>query len=99
MSKTSTIDEAISFAEAVLAADPKKGFRVEHDHKYFKAKGSKNPLIDEAKDTQVIYTGPGQARVIEMVDPNQGETRSGLYPQHNSAGEFPDKFDKEGKFH
>ena len=90
MSKSSTIDEASSFAEAVLAADPKKGFRVEHDHKYFSSKGNKNPLIDEQKENQVIFTGPGQARVIELVDVTAQDPRSGLFPQHNSVGEFPE---------
>lgn len=91
MPKSSTIDEAISFAEAVLQADPKNGFRVEHDHKYFSSPKNKNHLIDETKDTQVIYMGPGVARSIEMIDSNQ-DSRSGLFPQHNSVGQFPEDF-------
>jgi hypothetical protein len=91
MSKSSVIDDAISFAEAVLNADPKKGFKVEHDHKYFSSPKNKNHLIDESKDTQVIYTGPGQARSIEMVDLNK-DPRAGLFPQHNSVGSFPEDF-------
>jgi hypothetical protein len=76
----------------VLAADPKKGFEVEHDHKYFSNKASKNELIDESKDNQVIYTGPGQARVIELVDLGNQDQRAGLFPQHNSVGDFPEDF-------
>ena len=92
MSKSSTIDEAISFAEAVLAQDPKNGFRVEHEHRYFSSPKNKSHLIDETKDTQIIYMGPGVARSIEMIDTSFDE-RSGLFPQHNSRGSFPDDFD------
>jgi hypothetical protein len=92
MPKSSTIDDAISFAEAVLAADPKKGFRVEHAYKYFSGASNKNHLIDASKENQVIFTGPGKARVIEILDSNL-DKRSGLFPQHNSVGIFPEQFE------
>ena len=89
MSRSSTIDDAISFAEAVLNEDPKKGFRVEHDFKYFSSPRNKKPLLDKNKQHHVVYMGPGQARAVEMLDKNT-DSRAGIYPQHNSVGNFPD---------
>lgn len=91
MSESSTIDDAISFAEAVLTEDPKNGFKVEHDHKYFSSTKNKNPLLDESKENLIIYMGPGVARSIELVDVHL-DKRAGNFPQHNSIGEFPDDF-------
>ena len=87
---TINIDEAINFAEAVLASDPKKGFKVEHVHKYFSGKGNKNPLLDEELEHRIVYSAPGQALSLEVKDLYRDSARAGLYPQHNSAGEFPD---------
>ncbi len=92
MGKSTLVDDAINFAEAVLAADPKNGFEVKHFHKYFDVKGSRTPLIDENRKNQIIYTGPGKARVIEIKDAEL-DPRVGLFPQHNSIGDFPENFE------
>lgn len=87
MSKSSTVDEALSFAEAVLNLDPKKGFQVRHKFNYFASHRSKQ--AKNIDDTQVIYMKPGQARSIEFKDACK-DSRAGIYPQHNSIGSFPE---------
>lgn len=92
MSTSATIEETISFAEQVLAADPGNAFRVNHQYNYFNSKPRLRKNLISERPTQVLYTGPGQARVIELILPPK-DPRAGNFPQHNSPGPLPNKLE------
>jgi len=92
LSNSATIEETISFAEQVLAADPGNAFRVNHQYNYFNNKPRLRKNLITERPTQVLYTGPGQARVVELILPPK-ETRAGNFPQHNSPGPLPNKLE------
>lgn len=92
MVNSATINETISFAEQVLAADPGKAFRVEHKYNYFREKPRLRKNLRDDIPTQVLYTGPGQARIIEVKLP-QNDPRAGNFPQHNSPGDFSESIE------
>jgi hypothetical protein len=89
LAKSATIEETISFAEQVLAADPGKAFRVDHQYNYFNDKPRLRKNLRSDIPTLVLYTGPGQARVVELRLPQQ-DSRAGNFPQHNSPGPLPE---------
>jgi len=91
MSELSSIDEAIEFAEAVLNADPKNGFKVEHFQKYFSDSNKKKDLLDPNKNNRIVYAKPGQALSVEVVCSE--DVRAGIFPQHNSQGDFPEELE------
>jgi hypothetical protein len=89
LAKSATIEETISFAEKVLAADPGKAFRVEHQFNYFNEKPRLRKNLRTDIPTKVLYTGPGKARIVELILP-QHDHRAGNFPQHNSPGPLPE---------
>lgn len=92
MSNSATIEQTISFAEQVLAADPGNAFRVDHQYNYLSNKPRLRKNLRSDRPTQVLYTGPGQARVVELILPPK-DPRAGNFPQHNSPGPLPDNLE------
>ena len=92
MSSTAIVEKTISFAEQVLAADPGDAFRVNHQYNYLQDKPKLRKNLRSDRPTQVLYTGPGKARVIELILPPE-DPRAGNFPQHNSPGPFPERLE------
>lgn len=89
---SSTINEAIKFAQSVLDAKPGTVVNVAHHFNYFgrRTKFKKHGLgFDLENQGRVVYMVPGQARALQLTDSEQiADHRAGRIPQHNSPGFF-----------
>jgi hypothetical protein len=88
---SSTVESTITFAKAVLDAEPGHALKIAHNFNYLNRK-KKSFKIKNDGPSRIIYTGPGKARLVEILLPDQ-DPRAGRFPQHNSEGPFPENLE------